>query len=75
MEPFPSRWLKRHQKNSRSHDLAATARAAFASHSNYRHSAADMLRRINGHAMANQYWGSIAGDAVHQLDPETEQEN
>ncbi len=51
--------------------IAATARAAFASHSNYRHSAADMLRRIN-----DTLWQTNTGDQLLamlyiKLDPET----
>ncbi len=51
--------------------IAATARAAFAAHSNYRHSAADMLRRIN-----DTLWQTNTGDQLLsmqyiKLDPET----
>lgn len=51
--------------------VAATARAAFAAHSNYRHSAADMLRRIS-----DSLWQTNTGDQLTsmmyvKLDPDT----
>lgn len=51
--------------------VAATARAAFAAHSNYRHSAPDMLRRIS-----DSLWQTNTGDQLFsmlyvKLDPET----
>lgn len=51
--------------------IAATARAAFAAHSNYRHSVSDMLRRIS-----DSLWQTNTGDQLLsmlylKLDPET----
>lgn len=51
--------------------VAATARAAFAAHSNYRHSAQDMLRRIS-----DSLWQTNTGDQLLsmlyiKLNPET----
>ena len=51
--------------------VAATARAAFAAHSNYRHSAMEMLRRIS-----DSLWQTNTGDQLVsmlyiKLDPET----
>jgi phosphoserine phosphatase RsbU/P len=51
--------------------VAATARAALAAHSNYRHNAADMLRRIS-----DTLWQTNTGDQLMsmmyiKLDPET----
>lgn len=51
--------------------ISATARAAFAAHSNYRHSATEMLRRIS-----DSLWQTNTGDQLVsmlyiKLDPET----
>jgi phosphoserine phosphatase RsbU/P len=51
--------------------VAATARAAFAAHSNYRHTAQDMLRRVS-----DSLWQTNTGDQLFsmlyvKLDPET----
>ncbi len=51
--------------------IAATARAAFAAHSNYRHTAAEMLRRVS-----DSMWQTNTGDQLLsmlyvKLDPET----
>jgi phosphoserine phosphatase RsbU/P len=51
--------------------IAATARAAFAAHSNYRHSVTDMLSRVS-----DSLWQTNTGDQIvsmlyAQLDPET----
>jgi hypothetical protein len=51
--------------------IAATARAAFAAHSNYRHSVTDMLSRLNDSLWQTNTGEQIVSLLYAQIDPDT----
>lgn len=51
--------------------IAATARAAFAAHSNYRHSVSDMLSRLNDSLWQTNTGEQIVSLLYAQIDPDT----